>query len=225
MLTGLRHTWQDAADRTTEAVMGAQAEHDIEGLTSAAICDAMATRFDHTAHILDLVSPTPDEVLFGQAATIRFFPNRRDHHSGEDRFDALLTAVAGTGHILVLGCGGHEDEALAGGKKVARIEAAGFTGILTDGRLRDLDEIAGFDLVVYCSGETVRAAGDEVTPLAANVPVEIDGVGVLPGDWIFADAAGAVVIPAEAIGDVLSDARLIEEKDAAAVTAARLRLT
>ena len=198
--------------------------HDIEGLTAAAICDALAKRHDHRAHILDLITPTPGEVLFGQAATIRFFPNRRDHHSAEDRFDRLLQAVTGTGHVLVLGCGGHEDQALAGGKKVARIEAAGFTGLLTDGRLRDLEEIAGFDLVAYCGGETVRAAGDDVTPLAANVPVEIDGVGVLPGDWIYADGAGAVVIPAGDLDAVLADAHLIEEKDAAAVTAARLRL-
>jgi regulator of RNase E activity RraA len=198
--------------------------HDIEGLTAAAICDALAKRHDHRAHILDLITPTPGEVLFGQAATIRFFPNRRDHHSAEDRFDQLLQAVAGTGHVLVLGCGGHEDQALAGGKKVARIEAAGFTGLLTDGRLRDLEEIAGFDLVAYCGGETVRAAGDDVTPLAANVPVEIDGVGVLPGDWIYADGAGAVVIPAGDLDAVLADAHLIEEKDAAGVTAARLRL-
>ena len=204
--------------------MGAQAEHDIEGLSSPAICDAMAQRYNHRAHILDLITPTPGEVLFGQAATIRFFPNRRDHHSADDRFDHMLTAVAGTGHVLVLGAGGHPDQALAGDKKVARIEAAGFAGILTDGRLRDLEEIAGFELVAYCGGETIRAAGDDVMPLAANVPVEIDGVGVLPGDWIYADGAGAVIIPSEAVAAILADAHLIEEKDAAAVTAARLRL-
>jgi regulator of RNase E activity RraA len=208
----------------TRPTEDARMAHDIEGLTSASICDALAKRHDHRAHILDLITPTPGEVLFGQAATMRFFPNRRDHHSGADRFDQLLEAVTGTGHVLVLGCGGHEDQALAGGKKVARIEAAGFTGLLTDGRLRDLEEIAGFDLVAYCGGETVRAAGDEVTPLAANVPVEVDGVGVLPGDWIYADAAGAVVIPAGDLDAVLADAHLIEEKDAAAVTATRLRL-
>lgn len=208
-----------------EEHVGAQQDHDIEGLSSAAVCDAMAQRFAHRAHIVDLVTPTPGEVLFGQAATIRFFPNRRDHHSDADRFDQLLTAATGTGHVLILGAGGHPDQALAGSKKVARIEAAGFTGILTDGRLRDLEEIGGFDLVAYCGGETVRAAGDDVTPLAANVPVEIDGVGVLPGDWVFADGAGAVVIPAASVADVLADAHLQEEKDAAAVTAARLRLT
>jgi len=198
--------------------------HDIEGLTAAAICDALAQRHDHRAHILDLITPTPGEVLFGQAATIRFFPNRRDHHSSEDRFDQLLRAAAATGKVLVLGCGGYEDQALAGGKKVAGIEAAGFTGLLTDGRLRDLEEIAAFDLVAYCGGETARAAGDDVTPLAANVPVEVGGVGVLPGDWVYADGAGAVIIPAGDIDAVLADARTIEERDAAAVTAARLRL-
>ncbi len=204
--------------------MGAQGEHDIEGLSAASICDALAKVHDHRAHIIDLVTPTPGEVLFGRAATIRFFPNRRDHHSAEDRFEQLLRAVAGKGHVLVLGSGGHPDQALAGGKKVARIEAAGFTGLLTDGRLRDLEEIAQFDLVAYCGGEAVRAAGDEVTPLAANVPVEIDGVGVLPGDWIYADAAGAVVIPDADVAAVLAEAHAIEERDAAAVTAARLGL-
>jgi regulator of RNase E activity RraA len=204
--------------------MGAQDEHDIEGVSAASLCDALAARRPHRAHILDLVTPTPGEVLFGRAATLRFFPNRTDHHSAEDRFDQLLAAVAGTGHVLVLGAGGHPDQALAGGKKVARIEAAGFTGLLTDGRLRDLEEIAEFGVVAYCGGETPRAAGDEVTPLAANVPVEVDGVGVLPGDWVYADGAGALVIPDADVAAVIEAARLIEERDAAAVTAARLGL-
>lgn len=197
---------------------------DIEGLTAASICDALAKIHPHTAHVLDLVTPTPGEVLFGQAATIRFFPNRFDHHSATDRFDELLAQATGTGTVLVLSCGSHEDQAVAGSKKVARIEAAGFSGILTDGRLRDLDEIADFKLVAYCAGETVRAAGDEITPLEANVPVEVDGVGVLPGDWIYADTSGAVVIPAADVEAVLDEAHLIEERDAAAVIAARLKL-
>ncbi len=205
--------------------MGTERDIDIEGLTSASLCDALAQVRDHQAHILDLVSPTPDEVLFGQAATVRFFPNRRDHHSGADRFDDLLAQIAGTGHVLVISAGGHEDQAVAGGKKVARVEAAGFIGLLTDARLRDLDEIADFDIVCYCSGETIRASGDDAMPLEANVPVEIDGVGVLPGDWIYADTAGAVVIPDADIEAVVTAAHEIEAKDAAAVTAARLGLT
>lgn len=199
---------------------GERRQISIDGVSSASLCDALAALRGHTAHVLDLVCPSGD-VLFGRAATMRFFPNREDHHSASDRFDELLAEAADTGNVLVIGSGGHPDEAVAGGKKVARIEAAGFTGLLTDARLRDLEEIAGFDIVCYCGGETIRAAGDNVRPLAANVPVEIDGVGVLPGDWIFADNAGAVIVPDEDLDEVLEAARAIERRDADAVRAAR----
>jgi len=196
-------------------------ELSIDGVSSASLCDAMARTYPHRAHILDLMSPTPGEVLFGKAATMRFFPNRADHHSASDRFDDILGEVADTGNVLVIAAGGHPDQAVAGGKKVARIEAAGFTGLLTDARLRDMDEVADFDIVCYASGETVRAAGDDARPLEGNVPVEIDGVGVLPGDWVYADNAGAVFIPAEALDEILDTAREIERSDAAAVAKAR----
>jgi 4-hydroxy-4-methyl-2-oxoglutarate aldolase len=195
------------------------------GLSSSAVCDAMARRFDHRAHVLDLVTPTPGAVLVGPAATLQFFPNRRDlRPAGPDGFDDLLGVLAGEGaegRVLVMSSAGHPDEALAGRKKAARVERAGFAGILCDGRLRDLGEIAELDLVCFCRGETVRAAGDRVSPFAAGVPVVLDGVGVLPGDWVFADGAGAVIVPASAVREVLEDARRIEESDAAAL--ARIR--
>lgn len=192
-----------------------------ERVTSASLCDAMAARFDHRAHVIDLVSPSPGVIIFGPAATMSFMPNRRDVHSGEvDRFEALLdesTQGDAEGRVLVMGSSGHPDEALAGGKKVARIEAAGFAGLLADGRLRDMEEIAEFELGSYCWGETVRAAGDRVTPYAANVPVVVDTLTVMPGDWVFADTAGAVVIPAVAVSDIVDEAVRIEERDAATV--------
>ncbi len=197
----------------------------IDGVSSASLCDAMAAMYPHRAHVLDLMSPTPGEVLFGKVATMRFFPNRIDHHSERDRFDDILAEVADTGNVLVIAGGGYPDQAVAGGKKVARIEAAGFTGLLTDARIRDMDEIADFEIVCYASGETVRAAGDDSRPLEGNVPVEIDGVGVLPGDWVYADNAGAVFIPVDSLDEALERARDIEGRDAAAVAQTRVEMT
>lgn len=192
-----------------------------ERVTSASLCDAMAARFDHRAHVIDLVSPSPGVIIFGPAATMSFMPNRRDLHSGDgDRFEALLdesTQGGAEGRVLVMGSAGHPDEALAGGRKVARIEAAGFAGLLADGRLRDMEEIAEFELGCYCWGESVRAAGDRVTPYAANVPVAVDALTVMPGDWVFADNAGAVVIPGSVVSDIVDEAVRIEDRDAAAV--------
>lgn len=58
-------------------------------------------------------------------------------------------------------------------------------------------------------------------PYAANVPVALGGVTVLPGDWIHADAAGVVVIPPGDLRPVPEEAARTEERDAE--TVARMR--
>jgi len=40
-------------------------------------------------------------------------------------------------------------------------------------------------------------------------------VGVMPGQYVYADAAGAVVIPEGEVDDVLAEARKIEAEDEA----------
>ena len=47
------------------------------------------------------------------------------------------------------------------------------------------------------------------------MPVEIDGVGIVPGDYIYADSSGAVVVPAKDIREVLEEAVESEIRDAA----------
>jgi len=54
-----------------------------------------------------------------------------------------------------------------------------------------------------------------VTPFQANVPVVVDGVGVLPGMYVFADSSGAVVIPGHQVDEVVAEARRVEAEDAA----------
>jgi 4-hydroxy-4-methyl-2-oxoglutarate aldolase len=87
--------------------------------------------------------------------------------------------------------------------------------VLTDGRLRDFDELARYDFAAYCSGEATRWGGDQLTPFQANVPVVLRGVGVVPGQYVFADSSGAVLIPEGQIDEVLAEARNVEATDAA----------
>jgi 4-hydroxy-4-methyl-2-oxoglutarate aldolase len=53
-----------------------------------------------------------------------------------------------------------------------------------------------------------------VTPFQANVPVVLDGVGVMPGQYVFVDSSGAVLIPDDQIDEVLDQARKVETTDA-----------
>jgi regulator of RNase E activity RraA len=102
---------------------------------------------------------------------------------------------------------------MGGGTKLFRLQEHGLAGVITDGRLRDFEELAGYDFAAYCSGEATRWGGDVVTPFQVNVPVVVGGVGMLPGQYIYADAAGAVVFPEGEVDEVLDEARKIAAED------------
>jgi regulator of RNase E activity RraA len=197
----------------------------LDRVTCSSLVDALIDRYNHPSHILDLASPAPGRVLFGPAVTIRFIPVRKDiAHPVQHNFASLFYRAIGDGAegaVLVMSSGGHPDAALGGGRKLSRLRHNGLAGVLADGRLRDFDDLAGYEFATYCRGETVRQGGNLVMPVEANVPVEVSGVTVLPGDYVYADSAGAVVIPAVVVEDVLQDAAAREVRDAA--SAERMR--
>jgi 4-hydroxy-4-methyl-2-oxoglutarate aldolase len=192
--------------------------HSIEGLATADLVDAMGRLHRHRCHILDLVSPTPGRVLFGPAVTISYFPSCSAALDPE-RYNLakLFYEAVGDepeGKVLVLASNGYPDSSMGGGTKLSRLQVHGCAGVITDGRLRDFDELARYDFAAYCTGEATKWGGGEVTPFQANVPVVLSGVGVMPGQYVFADSSGAVVIPDGQIGDVLAGARAVSEGDA-----------
>lgn len=191
----------------------------LRGLKCADLVDAMGRVHRHRCHVLDLMSPTPGRVLFGAAATISYYPTCS---AGLDpqryNFANLFSEAVGdhpTGKVLVLGSNGYTNTSMGGGTKLFRLQEHGLAGVLTDGRLRDFQELAGYDFAAYCSGEATHSGGDVVTPFQANVPLVVGGVGVMPGQYVYADSAGAVVIPEGEVDDVLAEARKIEAEDEA----------
>jgi 4-hydroxy-4-methyl-2-oxoglutarate aldolase len=179
----------------------------------------MGRRHRHRCHLLDLVTPTPGRVLFGPAVTISYFPTcAAALDPARYNFANLFYEAVGdepAGKVLVLASNDYTDVSMGGGTKFFRLETHGCAGVLTDGRLRDFDELASYDFASYCSGEATRAGGAEVTPFEANVPVVLGGVGVLPGQYVFADSSGAVVIPDAELDDVVAEARRVRDEDRA----------
>jgi 4-hydroxy-4-methyl-2-oxoglutarate aldolase len=191
---------------------------DVAGLRSAQLVDAMGRLHRHRCHMLDLVTPTPGRVLFGPAVTISFFPSCSAGLDPEKyNFGNLFWEAVGddpAGKVIVLASNGYAEISMGGGTKLSRLQEHGCAGVLTDGRLRDFDELARYDFASYCAGEATRWGGSEVTPYLVNVPVVIDKVGVWPGHYIFADSSGAVVIPADQVEEVLAGARAVGAEDA-----------
>jgi len=187
-------------------------------VSTAALTDALGRLTPHRTHILDLVSPTPGRVLHGPAITIQFVPYRHDLYDAQvHNFARFFYRAIGAGaaqSVLVLGNAGPADVSLGGGTKLSRVQNHALAGLITDARLRDFGELAGYDPVFYCAGETIKAGTADVMPVAANVPVVVGGVTVLPGDLVHADAAGAVIVPADLADEAFRLAVDVEHEDA-----------
>lgn len=189
-------------------------------MRAASLSDALRRLHPHRHHVLDLVTPTPGRVLFGPAATLAFAPIRADVKTD---FETMLRQAVGDapeGKVLVCAAPGAERAAVAGGVRLAHVERLRLAGLLTTARLRDFDEVARYRFAAYCRGETPMAGSAESMPVAANVPVALDDATVLPGDFVYADAAGAVIIPAKDLDKVVELARSIEKDDEARVAKA-----
>ena len=91
---------------------------------------------------------------------------------------------------------------LMGGNMLTAFKAAGVVGVLSDGPSRDVDEIRPMGVQYMLTGVT---AGHGYFDLeAVNVPVNICGMDVAPGEIIHMDENGACKFPADKLDDVLS---------------------
>lgn len=97
--------------------------------------------------------------------------------------------------------------------KLSRVANHGLAGVLADGLLRDFRELREQRFATWCRGESAHWGGGTVMPYAANVAVEFAGVCITPGDYVFANPSGAVVIPARSLHRVLEVALEFESQD------------
>lgn len=89
-------------------------------------------------------------------------------------------------------------------------KALGCAGVLTDGSVRDLEEVRALGFQFAAAHVSVSHAYVHMVDL--GLPVKVGGLWVKPGDLIHCDQHGAVTIPAE-IADRIPDAVAKVEAD------------
>jgi regulator of ribonuclease activity A len=96
--------------------------------------------------------------------------------------------------VLVVDGGGSLRRALVGGNLAAAAERNGWAGVLVWGCVRDAAELlqteVGIRALALMPLPTERRNAGE-----RDVPVQIDGVWVRPGERLYADDDGTVVMP------------------------------
>ncbi len=152
------------------------------------LCDA------HEAAVQVLTLPWLDlggRIAFhGQISTIKAF---------EDN-SRVREAVAepGKGRVLVVDGASSMARAMLGDLLAAKAVENGWEGIVIVGAIRDSAMIATLDLGVKALGRCPRKT-EKLGDGRRDVPLEIAGIAVRPGQWLYADADG-VIVSATALG-------------------------
>jgi len=94
-------------------------------------------------------------------------------------------------------------------------KAHGAIGVVTDGGVRDLDEVEGIGFHYFARSVIVSHAYVHVEDV--GIPVEIAGLTIAPGDLIHADKHGVLTVPREIAHLVPEAAQRIEERERALI--------
>jgi regulator of RNase E activity RraA len=78
----------------------------------------------------------------------------------------------------------------------------GVLGTVIDGSCRDLGEIRAFGYPLWSRGVYMKSGKNRVRLDAVQVPVQVAGTTVRPGDVVCADDAGVLVVPGERADEV-----------------------
>ncbi|SDX49296.1 4-hydroxy-4-methyl-2-oxoglutarate aldolase [Arthrobacter sp. cf158] len=147
----------------------------------------------------------PGAKVTGPAFTVRGIggDNLALHH-------AVLNAPAGS--VLVVDMQGaehgHWGEILA-----AAAQHRGIAGLVIDGGVRDVDEMAQMDFPVFSRSVTVVGTAKDYAGEFSS-PVRVGGLTVRAGDLVVGDSDGVVVVPRDAVDSVLdkADQRVADEQ-------------
>jgi 4-hydroxy-4-methyl-2-oxoglutarate aldolase len=156
---------------------------------------------------LPLIRVVPGSRVAGPARTALCMP-------GDNTMVHALVAHARPGDVLVLTTAEPAPVAFVGDLLATQAQAQGVAGILVDGAVRDLDELAELGLPIWT--RFVRAQGATKGDVGKlDVPVVVGGAEIRPGDLVVMDCDGAVVVPADRVDEMLPAARERAERETA----------
>jgi 4-hydroxy-4-methyl-2-oxoglutarate aldolase len=152
-----------------------------------------------------------DVKIIGRVATVLFGAPRPDSPR-LTMYQTIRDTPAGC--ILVID-GKGMDVHFTGDNQGECAKRQGLAGMVVYGGARDIAGYRAMGMPLYCTGSATVDKPADIQIVGYNVPVEVAGVTVRPGDIIIADEDGVVCIPAEALFAILEKLKIIFEVEEA----------
>jgi 4-hydroxy-4-methyl-2-oxoglutarate aldolase len=167
------------------------------------VVDAMDGRggLDHAIKPLD-----PTCRFVGTALTAR--AGARDNLAALAALDLIAP-----GDVLVIATQGFTGTATLGDNMARLAKLRGAVAVVTDGMVRDADDIVALGLPCFCRGITPNSAFPS-GPGEVGLPLALGEVMIDAGDLVLGDRDGVVVVPRSRLAEITERLALIEAKEA-----------
>lgn len=153
-----------------------------------------------------------DTVIFGPAFTSI---GTQVYSMPADPLTAQCKVVdqLGKGEIYVLVTRGEYNCAVFGELFATAVRQRGGAGVLLDGYARDVKALKEMQFPLFYRGKDPRTSKGRCEINECQIPVTMDGVTINPGDYIFGDIDGVVIIPKDIVDEVLDRSFETVEKE------------
>lgn len=176
-------------------------------LYSAVLADVLdAQGFTHQALPAAIQPLNPNWKMLGIVRTLDMHPVSQipaaPYAKEMEAIDALTA-----GDVLVIRMGGCPECSVWGELLSTACLARGAVGVVMDGMTRDVEKILSVDFPTFAMGTSPLDSKGRIDGVARDVPVVIGETRCTPGDLIFGDRDGVVVIPAAVAEETLAAAK------------------
>ena len=179
----------------------------LQSLNTAVLSDTLDSLPSMQQAMKPLMRPLDDSLqLIGRARTGLYMPVYAPPAKGENPYEVEIALVddLAPGDVAVFACDGPTERIAPWGELLSTASAArGAVGCVTDGLVRDVRQIREMRFAVFCGGIGPLDTKGRARMVERDVPVMCAGVSVRPGDLVFGDVDGVVVIPREVEQEVV----------------------
>lgn len=135
--------------------------------------------------------------------------------SGDNLAALIALSAIEPGDVLVIACNCSTQAAVVGGNYVALASSRGAVAVVTDGLVRDRDDLDELSVPVFAAGLTpngpFKTGSGEI-----GLPVALGNVVIAGGDLVVGDRDGVIVVARDRVREAIEEAAVVQARETAA---------
>lgn len=194
----------------TKTIPGENQFHILAQFDSAEISDVLDSL--HIETVLSGIQPLlPGMKLIGPAFTVKYKPYDEQPENFKNAGDYIENVPPGA--VILIDNEGREDCSTWGDILTQAALQKNIAGTVIHGSCRDVHIIRDLAYPVFAKAITMRSGKNRVYKAYEQIELQIGAVSIKPGDIIFADDCGVLVIPQEHTTTVIERAKNIRKTE------------